>query len=94
MDDLSLAELSITDYEPTDGHVIQKVVTPEHRMVLAGWLVEVSCILPCWFACISILNFAFLQVAFEWNLESTIVFRAITYLDNFLERRHVDNISR
>lgn len=34
------------------------------------------------------------QVSFDWDLDSTVVFKAVAYLDHFLERQPVEALSR
>jgi hypothetical protein len=35
-----------------------------------------------------------LQVSFDWQLDSTIVFKAVAYLDNYLSQHVVEQLSR
>ena len=79
----------------------QKVVTARHRLVLTEWLAEVRAVASA-LCCKCQLKTgqhayrrsACLQVSWDWDLESTMVFKAVSYLDHYLSRRPVDALSR
>ena len=78
----------------------QTVINARHRAILTEWLCEVrkqshsrhhlpaldSQLKPC-------LLFA-LQVTFEWDLDSSVVFEAVKHLDWYLSRTAVEKLGR
>ena len=77
----------------------QKVVHPSHRAVLAEWLIGVSLAAYLWQAALQYslrldsvrVN---VQVAEDWHLDSTVVFKAISYLDHYLSHVSVEVLCR
>lgn len=77
---------------------LQTVVNAVHRTVLTEWLAEVRAAnrthaLASLFEGLVSHTRRF-QVAWEWNLESTTVFKAVNYLDHYLGTHHVDALKR
>lgn len=86
--------------------ITQTRITPRHRTILAEWLCEVShkssslagfahplppqlthSLTPNSFPSI-------FQVAHDWGLDNVIVFKAVSYLDNYLSHHQVPALAR
>lgn len=78
---------------------VQKGVTERHRNILTEWLCEVrpgpggSCMVPTASSRSTSLPLP-LQVSFDWELDSTVVFKAVAYLDHYLSTHEVEQLSR
>lgn len=83
---------------------LQKVVNPRHRMVLTEWLAEVTHSATDISATYQVVTTAhvfgnltwrqLVQVSWDWQLESTILFKAVSYLDQYLSQHTVDVLAR
>lgn len=79
---------------------VQKGVTERHRSILTEWLCEVSgggrtrrCMVHS--ASRRPTSLPLLpQVSFDWDLDSTVVFKAVAYLDHYLSTQEVEQLSR
>jgi len=78
---------------------VQTVVNERHRAVLTEWLAEVRPTdglglgMPGREAMQQLMGFV-PQVSWDWNLDSTIVFKAVNYLDNHLTTKPVEVLAR
>lgn len=83
---------------------LQTEVNPRHRMVLTEWLAEVARACANEFAGIESLRqltvssqalhlAPTVQVSWDWQLESTILFKAVNYLDHYLSQHAVTPLS-
>ena len=78
----------------------QQSVTERHRSILTEWLCEVrrqsGLQRRLGGRCMIGTNVLMppLQVSFDWELESTIVFKAVAYLDHYLGEHAVEQLSR
>ena len=81
----------------------QQVVTERHRSILTEWLCEVRGAVGGWGRrCMTPITCRhpqpspppLPQVSFDWQLESTILFKAVAYLDHYLSTLAVEQLGR
>lgn len=77
---------------------VQQTVTERHRSILVEWLCEVSRAAggPCMIAPNVLIAQTppLPQVSFDWQLDSSVVFKAVAYLDHYLSQHAVVELHR